>query len=205
MVDYTLSKKALDNLKLYKYASIDKSFISNHILRHYWNACTELFPLWIAPNLITLIGFSFVILSFLLSLIFTPNYDYKDPSWLFYFYAFSLWTYSTFDNVDGKQARRTGSSSPLGELFDHGCDALNCCFGAMVQASGLGLGYSWYSVSLLFITFTPFFFSTWETYHTGALYLGYINGPTEGLIMACVMLSMSGYFGKDLFFVSNVV
>ena len=28
----------------------------------------------------------------------------------------------TFDAVDGKQARRTGSSSPLGELFDHGGD-----------------------------------------------------------------------------------
>lgn len=29
------------------------------------------------------------------------------------------------DNMDGKQARKTGSSSPLGLLFDHGCDALN--------------------------------------------------------------------------------
>lgn len=26
----------------------------------------------------------------------------------------------TLDAIDGKQARRTGSSSPLGELFDHG-------------------------------------------------------------------------------------
>lgn len=29
------------------------------------------------------------------------------------------------DAIDGKQARRTGTSSPLGELFDHGCDAIN--------------------------------------------------------------------------------
>lgn len=41
-------------------------------------------------------------------------------------FAAGIWLYSTFDNVDGKQARRTGTSSPLGELFDHGCDALNC-------------------------------------------------------------------------------
>lgn len=33
---------------------------------------------------------------------------------------FSLKTCQTFDAVDGKQARRTNSSSPLGELFDHG-------------------------------------------------------------------------------------
>lgn len=30
-----------------------------------------------------------------------------------------------FDNIDGNQARKTGNSSPLGILFDHGCDALN--------------------------------------------------------------------------------
>lgn len=35
-----------------------------------------------------------------------------------------LLTPSSADNVDGKQARRTKSSSALGELFDHGCDSL---------------------------------------------------------------------------------
>ena len=33
---------------------------------------------------------------------------------------FLLIVCQTFDAVDGKQARRTSSSSPLGELFDHG-------------------------------------------------------------------------------------
>jgi len=28
------------------------------------------------------------------------------------------------DNMDGKQARKTNASSPLGMMFDHGCDAL---------------------------------------------------------------------------------
>jgi ethanolaminephosphotransferase len=39
--------------------------------------------------------------------------------------AVGLWMYSSLDAIDGKQARRTGTSGPLGELFDHGCDALN--------------------------------------------------------------------------------
>ena len=30
----------------------------------------------------------------------------------------SITRYSTMDNVDGKQARRTGTSSGLGELFE---------------------------------------------------------------------------------------
>ena len=29
------------------------------------------------------------------------------------------------DNMDGKQARKTGNSSTLGSLFDHGCDVMN--------------------------------------------------------------------------------
>ena len=29
------------------------------------------------------------------------------------------------DAIDGKQARRTGMASALGEMFDHGCDAIN--------------------------------------------------------------------------------
>jgi len=28
------------------------------------------------------------------------------------------------DNADGKQARKIGAASPLGMLFDHGCDSL---------------------------------------------------------------------------------
>lgn len=33
--------------------------------------------------------------------------------------ALIICRYSTMDNVDGKQARRTGTSSPLGELFEY--------------------------------------------------------------------------------------
>jgi phosphatidylglycerophosphate synthase len=36
-----------------------------------------------------------------------------------------LFVYQTLDAIDGKQARRTGSSNALGELFDHGCDSMS--------------------------------------------------------------------------------
>lgn len=44
----------------------------------------------------------------------------------------------------------------------------------------------------------PMFFSTWETYHTHTLYLGYFNGPTEGLIIACSIMILSGYYGPEI-------
>lgn len=42
------------------------------------------------------------------------------------------------------------------------------------------------------------FFSTWETYHTHTLYLGYFNGPTEGLLIASMIMVASGYFGPQI-------
>lgn len=44
----------------------------------------------------------------------------------------------------------------------------------------------------------PMFFSTWETYHTHTLYLGYFNGPTEGLIGACLFMITSGTYGPEI-------
>lgn len=40
-----LTDEQLANLKLYKYSSIDKSFLTKYVLRHYWDVCIKLFPL----------------------------------------------------------------------------------------------------------------------------------------------------------------
>jgi ethanolaminephosphotransferase len=42
--------------------------------------------------------------------------------------------------MDGKQARRTQTSSPMGMLFDHGCDALTTFLFASGLGSLVGLG-----------------------------------------------------------------
>ncbi|KAI8344191.1 CDP-alcohol phosphatidyltransferase-domain-containing protein [Chlamydoabsidia padenii] len=194
-----LSQQQLDNLKLYKYAAIDRSFTSKYVLCHYWNAVIELFPLWMAPNLITLIGLMFMIINVLFAVIFTPSMDGEGPHWIYFSFAAGMWLYSTFDNVDGKQARRTGTSSPLGELFDHGCDALNCSFAAVLQAAGIGLGHSPIAVVLYAIAMGGFYISTAEEYHTGVLYLGYVNAPTEGVILTCILFIISGIYGPSVY------
>ncbi|KAI9323636.1 CDP-alcohol phosphatidyltransferase-domain-containing protein [Dichotomocladium elegans] len=194
-----LSNDELANLRLYKYSAVDKSFTTKFVLRHYWNWAIELFPLWIAPNMITLIGLLFMAINVGLTVIFAPDLEPEGgPRWIYYCYAIGLWLYSTFDNVDGKQARRTGTSSPLGELFDHGCDALNTSFAALLQAAALGLGHSVGSVLLYGIAMFGFYLSTAEEYHTGTLYLGYVNAPTEGVILACIVFCISGHYGPSV-------
>lgn len=43
------------------------------------------------------------------------------------------------------------------------------------------------------------FFSSWEQYHTGTLYLGYFNGPCEGIIIACTLMSISAIYGPGFY------
>lgn len=43
------------------------------------------------------------------------------------------------------------------------------------------------------------YFSTWETYHTHTLYLGYFNAPTEGLLIGSLMHAAAGYWGPELY------
>lgn len=106
--------------------------------------------------------------------------------------------YQTMDNLDGKQARRTGTSSGLGELFDHGIDSLNCTLASLLETAAMGLGTSSSGVFTALCPCLPMFFSTWETYHTHTLYLGFINGPTEGLLIACLIMALSGVYGPGI-------
>ncbi|KAI9504024.1 hypothetical protein GGI25_000900 [Coemansia spiralis] len=199
--DEYVSEDAIKNLRNYKYRAVDKSFLTKYLYRHYWEWAVTLFPRWMAPNLITLTGLSFEVIDVLLVLVIMPDLVGPGPAWLYFAFGIGMWLYSTFDNVDGKQARRTGSSSPLGELFDHGCDALNCTIAGIVEASAFACGISWQTVTIVFLTTATFFFSTWEEYHTGVLYLGYVNGPTEILTIAVLACFVSGIWGPAIWHV----
>lgn len=73
-----------------------------------------------------------------------------------------LW-YQTLDNCDGKHAKRTKSGSPLGHLFDHGCDALSNTIVGLQIACAMQFGYS--TMTLLVTAsggFMQSYFATWE-------------------------------------------
>ncbi|KAG0147167.1 hypothetical protein CROQUDRAFT_656449 [Cronartium quercuum f. sp. fusiforme G11] len=195
--DY-LDDAHLARLKYYRYRSVDLSPITKYILRHWWECVAEWMPPWLAPNMITLIGLMFILINIATVLVYIPDLEAEAPRWVYFSFAIGLFLYQTLDNVDGKQARKTGTSSPLGELFDHGIDSLNCVLGGIVQCAAIGTGHSFYSVFIVIVACWPMYLSTWEEYHTGVLYLGYINGPTEGLLIAMAILLNSGFNGNQM-------
>jgi ethanolaminephosphotransferase len=73
------------------------------------------------------------------------------PSFLFILFAFFVFLGQTFDAIDGKHARKTNKSSPLGQLMDHGCDAFSNSFIAIMLAQSFLFGGSIYTIILLSI------------------------------------------------------
>jgi ethanolaminephosphotransferase len=148
--------------------------------------------------MVTLLGFFFVLGNVALLELMDPDLLGPKQGWVCFSYAFGVWAYSTMDNIDGKQARRTGTSSGLGELFDHGIDSLNCTLASLLETSAMALGPTKLGALTALIPTLPMFFSTWETYHTHTLYLGYFNGPTEGLMIASSIMLLSGIYGPEI-------
>ncbi|XDG07826.1 hypothetical protein ABKA04_007441 [Annulohypoxylon sp. FPYF3050] len=190
----------LPNLKAYKYSGVDHSLTSKYILKpFYTNFVIKCFPMSMAPNLITLSGFMFVVANFFTLLWYNPTLDQDCPPWVYYSWAAGLFLYQTFDAVDGTQARRTHQSGPLGELFDHGVDALNTSLECLIFAASQNMGQSWYTVATLFASLNTFYVQTWDEYHTKTLTLGIVNGPVEGILILVGVYALTGFMGGASF------
>ncbi|KAK8024008.1 CDP-alcohol phosphatidyltransferase class-I family [Apiospora rasikravindrae] len=199
-------QERLPNLKQYKYSAVDRSLTSKYILKpFYTNVVIKCFPMWMAPNLITLLGFCFIILNFFTLLWYNPSLDQDCPPWVYYTWALGLFLYQTFDAVDGSQARRTHQSGPLGELFDHGVDALNTSLGALLFAGSQNMGQTWYTVATLFASLLTFYVQTWDEYHTKTLTLGIVNGPVEGVLILVSVHALTGYMGGASFWKQSML
>ena len=98
-------QEKLPNLKNYKYSGVDHSLLSRYVLKpFYTHFVIKCFPMSMAPNLITLTGFSFVVVNLLTLLWYNPTLDQDCPPWVYASWAVGLFLYQTFDAVDGTQA-----------------------------------------------------------------------------------------------------
>ncbi|KAF8586240.1 choline ethanolaminephosphotransferase [Ramaria rubella] len=199
-----ITPSALSRLSNYAYKGVDKSILSEYVLNPFWTRLVTLWPLWVAPNTITLLGLCIVMINFATLLYYDPQFlaEYGGangpPHWIYYTWAAGLFIYQSFDAIDGKQARRTGMAGPLGEMFDHGCDAINTTLEVILAARALNLGRSWWTVASQVGTLANFYLTTWEEYHTGQLFLGVFSGPVEGILMIIIIFLISGTYGPTV-------
>ena len=102
-------------IKNFKYKGGSISYSYNYLWSPLAEYLLKFVPVWWAPNAITLAGFLINILG-CLSLIFQGEIGSKVLPWTLLFFSICIFTYQTLDNIDGKQARKTGNSTPLGTI-----------------------------------------------------------------------------------------
>lgn len=181
-----LPADAETRLKAYEYHGEDRSYIYSLVWRPLCRRTVGYLPMWLAPNVITVSALIIVIFVHLGFLYYMPNLTFTQevPAPLFWAAGITLVMYQYLDNLDGHQARRTHSSSPLGLLMDHGCDAFNTCVGTLTLASATCCGPTWKTWAVLMSGVIVFFCNTWEEYYRGELILPVLNGPNEGILIA---------------------
>ncbi len=171
-------------------------------------------PMTLAPNVITLIGLGCVTCGTALILAYSPTLEAAltscsstpsgdtaiIPSYVHFANTLAVLLYQTCDAVDGKQARRTGTSSPLGQLVDHGCDTLVLFLQWLGVGAAAGVGLSWYTSGALLAVQAAFFAAQLEEYHTNKLNwsLHGILGVTEVQLGIAGLFLVTGIWGQGL-------
>lgn len=186
-----LSERELRKLGEHKYSSSCCSLL-DPLMQKFWNWVVTLVPLWVAPNLITMVGLAVNIATTLVLVYHCPTATEQAPWWATASCALGLFFYQTLDAIDGKQARRTKSACPLGELFDHGCDSLSTVFVSLATCCAVRLGQypAWMMFQCLCAS-TLFYMAHWQTYVSGTLTFGTIDVTEGQLVVMGVVLASS--------------
>jgi ethanolaminephosphotransferase len=195
-----ITNEGIQNIKNHKYKGGVYTPIDN-AMNHFWYYSVEFFPRTLAPNAITLIGLLFNLSSMFIILFYTTHLSGDVPNWVFIYFAITLFIYQTFDAVDGKQARRIGMSSPLGQLFDHGCDAVQSGMLSLIIIYILNIGENIFLIrSVLFSTIFIFYIANWAEYFTGVLITSNNGlGVTEIQFVLMFISVLTGIYGREIY------
>jgi choline-phosphate cytidylyltransferase len=176
-------------IKNWKYNVIDNSKLSN-AFNPFWNWLVTFVPVNVSANIISLTGLIALLYAFNIAHLYIDT----QPFYVQLAVAFLTFAYMNLDAIDGKHARRTNSSSSLGELFDHSCDNVGMVFMILTFCYCLGITSTelqWYIVQISQLVFLQ---SHIAAYKTKVVKFGSFNGPCEA-IMTYIAIILLNAFG----------
>eukprot|EP01091_Cochliopodium_minus_P012136 TRINITY_DN3608_c0_g1_i1.p1 TRINITY_DN3608_c0_g1~~TRINITY_DN3608_c0_g1_i1.p1 ORF type:complete len:445 (+),score=96.53 TRINITY_DN3608_c0_g1_i1:86-1420(+) len=178
-----IPRQFLKNLNTYTYHGSNLSWLANNVAHPIWLRILEYIPPYLSANIMTLFGFCGIVMGYIGMAIASAEMG-KEIGWPFLLFSIIvLFLYLNIDGLDGKQARRTNTSSPLGELCDHGCDSMTSGLLVMSMSCAMRMKGSFTYFLMLFVSQTAFYFAQWQEYHTGELVLGEIAVLEAELMM----------------------
>nr|CAB3230093.1 choline/ethanolaminephosphotransferase 1-like [Phallusia mammillata] len=192
-----LSFDDLERLDKWVYKLKGVTILDSH-MRKWWNIAFKFVPLKTSPDVISVWGFIAGVLCAALVIFYSPALKTEVPGWVHVVCAIGLFFYQTMDALDGKQCRRSGRSSGVEEIFDHGCDSVNSILQYVVTTSCFVLGHrSWMWLIFLYVGNFTFFTVQWRTYATGIMQVGKID-HTETQVMGMMTMLTTAVYGSQI-------
>lgn len=166
---------------------------------HIYNHLVKLYPMWLHPNVITIWGGLAAFTG--LWLVYTSSFSLEGGADNITYTKMALCfaLYCIFDNTDGKQARRTKTSSKVGEMLDHGVDTCVTTVSTIMTADAMRLSPT-ATITYTLLIQMAMFFNNWYHTVTGVMSLGgrYLS-VDEGMLTVIAMLATAGYFGPGVY------
>jgi phosphatidylglycerophosphate synthase len=183
----------------YTYSPPTGSILYQNVLSPYFYAnVVELYPRWLHPNTITCMGFSSTFSMMMLVLNHSPSLKSEAPPWVYGVCSILSFLYMVFDNTDGKQARRIGASSYVGEALDHGVDMACTTLNSVVLMDAAGMGRSIdVSVLLIFGITLAMYANNWFHSVTGKMSFGGRYISVDEAMLATVLILAVRWYSAD--------
>ena len=193
-----LTEQDLENMKNHKYQTTGYTILDNK-MNPFWEKCATFLPYAYSPNMVTVTGLFCQILSIIVIAFYDFTFSKSVPYYIPIFCAVMLFFAQTLDAIDGKHARRTKRSSPLGQLMDHGCDSMDNFLYTIVIAQVYLFGDNVNTAVVQILIQLPFYTYTLEEHFTGKLRTQINNvGVTEYQFCVIGLMLVAAIFGDKL-------
>eukprot|EP01105_Mastigella_eilhardi_P024915 TRINITY_DN6605_c0_g1_i1.p1 TRINITY_DN6605_c0_g1~~TRINITY_DN6605_c0_g1_i1.p1 ORF type:complete len:371 (+),score=98.23 TRINITY_DN6605_c0_g1_i1:98-1114(+) len=162
-------------------------------LQVWWEFVATLMPVWISANAITVGAVVPTVTCMLVALMI----GFPLPRWFQVLCGLSVFAFQTFDAVDGKQARKLKSSSPLGDFLDHVIDSVS------IMAIGVTLVFAfdckvWVVVVALNMVALDFVIVHWEAAKIKVMVMDNGTSITEAQLVMAGLFLIAPIFGNGV-------
>lgn len=157
-----------DRIHRYVYQGLNHSLI-DHLLKFWWQLAIKAIPARASANAVSMIGNLGSWTTVLILVFFGASHGPHRP-WIFGVATLGIVFYHTMDCLDGIQARRSGSSGPLGEFIDHWFDSFNIFFFPLGMAAAFPVIPPWLAVAMVMVALVADWVSLREVTDTNVLY-----------------------------------
>jgi len=168
----------------YKYQVKDYSIITPPFKEYIVKPLMHFIPWWIPANIITLLSNACMYLALAVALNSNLN-----ATWNYFLCALLIFGYAVGDHIDGMQAKRTKTSSALGEFFDHYLDAFNTGILLMIIIALFGVTNAYLIAFFLCANYLAHASVFYEQHKTGWLIFEKIGSLEAVLLTSTILLA----------------